>query len=193
MGYKHNEEDILKVGYEVIRKNGYHKIGVNAILKEAKIPKGSFYNFFNSKEEFVRKVIVQYGTTNATWLEKYFNEVQGNPIQVLEDFYNLLIYYNEIDHYQSGCLLNLLSNEIGRMNDTLAAEINNQFYSWMQIIAAYIQRGQNSGDITREMTALDIAEYLHAGLYGTFPRMKVNRSRKQMDLWAKMAIQSIRA
>ena len=46
MGYKHDKEDILAVGYDVLRKNGYHNVGINQILKEAGVPKGSFYNFF---------------------------------------------------------------------------------------------------------------------------------------------------
>ena len=59
MGYKHNIEDIIDKGSELFRKKGYNNVGINEILKECDIPKGSFYNFFETKEEFAEKVLIR--------------------------------------------------------------------------------------------------------------------------------------
>ena len=64
MGYKHNIEDIIEKGTELFRKKGYNNVGINEILNTCDIPKGSFYNFFETKEEFATKVIDNYGTYN---------------------------------------------------------------------------------------------------------------------------------
>ena len=53
----HSKEEIIQIGLELILSNGFNATGVEAILKQAKIPKGSFYNFFSSKEEFCLKII----------------------------------------------------------------------------------------------------------------------------------------
>ncbi len=183
MGYKYNKEDILKVGYHVLRKNGYHGVGINDILKEAGIPKGSFYNFFDSKEDFAKQVIAHYGEGNNQWIETFFKEATGTPLENLKSFYKLLIKYNEEDDFSSGCLVNVLSNEIGRTNDELASVSNACFLDWIHIISREVHKGQESGEIRNDFSALEIAEYLHSGTYGAFSRMKVTRNRVYLDVW----------
>ncbi|MGD1962125.1 MAG: TetR/AcrR family transcriptional regulator [Fulvivirga sp.] len=190
MGYKYNKENILETGYHVLRKNGYHKVGINEILKEAGIPKGSFYNFFESKEDFTVQVIQQYGRSNRQWIEEFFQQ-EMSPLTLIKAFYKHLIDINEQDDYASGCLVNAMSNETGRLYDELAKASNESFESWIEVIAGIIKKGQDSGEITKEHTAKELAEFLHTGMYGTFARMKVTRSRQFMDQWFDMSMKFI--
>lgn len=192
MGYKYNKEDILDVGYHVLRKNGYHGIGINDILKEAGIPKGSFYNFFDSKEDFAKQVVTNYGKGNSKWIESFFTEATGTPLENLKSFYKLLIKYNEEDAYSSGCLVNVLSNEVGRNNDILASVSNACFLGWIRIISKEVHQGQEQGEIRKDFSALEIAEYLHSGMYGAFSRMKVTRNRVYLDIWYDMTFAFIK-
>lgn len=191
MGYKHNKEDILKKGYEIFRKSGYHNVGINEILKQSGLPKGSFYNFFESKEAFAREVIDYYGQSTGEWLEGYFNNNSSHYAQI-KKFYGYLIDANEEDGYASGCLINSMSNEIGTLNASLASISDHHFKGWIEIIAKVIAKGQEAGEITIDFTALELAEYLHAGLYGTFARMKVTGSREYMDKWHTMTMKFIK-
>lgn len=193
MGYKHNIEDILDIGYEVLRKNGYHNIGVNHILKAAGIPKGSFYNFFESKEDFAIQVMERYGKNNTRWMQGFFKESQLSPLESLKSFYKFMIDVNEDDGYLSGCIINNMSIEVGRINDVMASHANTQFLGWLTILADVIAKGQKAKEITNKFNALEIAEYLHAGFYGTFSRMKVTRNRGYMDVWYKMSFEFLQS
>ncbi|WP_109831114.1 TetR/AcrR family transcriptional regulator [Reichenbachiella versicolor] len=192
MGYKHNIDEILDIGYDVLRKNGYHNVGVNQILKEAGIPKGSFYNFFESKEDFAVKVVKRYGETNTEWMKAFFDNSELSPIESLQSFYKFMIDTNETDDYLSGCIVNNMSIEVGRINNIMASKANEQFISWLNILAQVISKGQNLKEITTKFNALEIAEYLHAGFYGTFSRMKVTRNRTYMDIWYNMSFEFIK-
>ncbi|MDC8005245.1 TetR/AcrR family transcriptional regulator [Aureisphaera galaxeae] len=187
MGYKHNKEDILETGFHVLRKNGYHGVGINEILKEAGIPKGSFYNFFDSKEDFAKQVMEHHGTDQGNWIVQFFEQANETPLTNLKAFYKTLIAINETDGYSSGCLINVMSNEVGRTNDTLAVCANDCFLGWINIISREIEKGQESGEIRKDFSALEIAEYLHSGIYGAFSRMKVTRSRVYLDIWWDMS------
>ena len=191
MGYKHNKEEILDVGYDVFRKNGYHNVGINQILKESGIPKGSFYNFFESKEDFAQQVIKRYGENNQCWMQKYFDDCELSPLECLKSFYAMMIHYNEEENYAGGCLVNNMSVEVGRNNDALAKESNQQFVSWLQVLASVVKKGQEQHQITRQYTAEELAEYLHAGFYGVLSRTKVTRNRVYMDAWHKMTFDFI--
>lgn len=192
MGYKHSIEEILDIGYDVLRKYGYHNVGVNQILKEAGIPKGSFYNFFESKEDFANKIMQRYGENNGKSMKGFFDESQLSPLESLKSFYKFMIDVNEKDEFLSGCIVNNMSIELGRINDTMATIANEQFIGWLTILANVISKGQELNEITTKFSALEIAEYLHAGFYGTFSRMKVTRNRVYMDIWYNMSFEFIK-
>ncbi len=193
MGYKYNKEDILNVGYDVFRRNGYHNVGINQILKESGIPKGSFYNFFESKEDFAQQVIEQYGENNRCWMKDYFEECTLSALECLKSFYALMINLNEKDDYSGGCLVNNMSVEVGRQNDVIASEANQHFIGWLNVLASVVSKGQENNEITSEFSALEIAEYLHAGFYGVLSRTKVTRNRVYMDTWFEMTFKLIGA
>ena len=192
MGYKHKVEEILDIGYDVFRKNGYHNVGINQILKESGIPKGSFYNFFKSKEDFANKVMERYGETNANSIQDFLDKSELTPIESLKSFYSFMIDINETDKYLSGCIINNMSIEVGRINEVMASKANEQFIGWLNILASVISKGQELKEITKKYSALEIAEYLHSGFYGTFSRMKVTRNRTYMDIWLKITFDFIK-
>ncbi|MDW1502064.1 TetR/AcrR family transcriptional regulator, partial [Vibrio sp. YT-19(2023)] len=45
-------QHILDVGYELIVTRGFTSVGLSELLKTAEVPKGSFYHYFKSKEQF---------------------------------------------------------------------------------------------------------------------------------------------
>lgn len=193
MGYKHQKEDILKVGYDVIRKNGYHNVGINQVLKEASIPKGSFYNFFESKEDFAIQVINAYGTENTQFLKNYFKNSGDSPLSSLKNFYAMMIEVNESDDFQSGCIVNKLSLEVGRLNVNFAEVLDKHFTDWIIVTAEVIQKGQDLEEITKKQSAIEIAEYLHAGMYGGFSRSSVSQNKDYLVRWLELTFNLIKA
>ncbi len=192
MGYKYNKEDILNVGFDVFRRNGYHSVGINQILKESNISKGSFYNYFESKEDFALQVINHYGISNCKWIQSFLEEFQGSALEKLKAFYNTLMDMNEKDDYSGGCLINNISMEVGRNNDILGFEANDHFTHWLQVLAKFVAQGQKDGEIKTVYSPLEIAEYLHAGFYGVLSRTKVTRNRIYMNTWFKMSFDFIK-
>ena len=48
---------LLQIGAKYVHLKGFNNTGLQEILKEAKVPKGSFYFYFKSKEEFGLEII----------------------------------------------------------------------------------------------------------------------------------------
>ncbi|MCK5369081.1 MAG: TetR/AcrR family transcriptional regulator [Cyclobacteriaceae bacterium] len=191
MGYKHNAEDIISKGAELFRKKGYHNVGINEILKACEIPKGSFYNFFDTKEKFTEKVIESYGTSSLNMIVNALGDKSKSPLERLKQFYSMLIDINEKDGMDAGCLLNNLSIEVGGFNPGISKVADKIFKIWIEEIARCVEEGQDEGEIIDTMPAEDIAEYMHAGLFGAFSRMKVNRNRVYLDKWYNMTFEFI--
>ncbi len=192
MGYKYSIDKVLEVGTDLFRKEGYSAVGINEILKASGIPKGSFYNFFKNKEDFVCQVIIKYGKNYADWIRGFMEDDSISPIKRIHSFYSVVVDVNEADEYQSGCFVNVMSNEIGRTHDHVSEALNSSFNGWIDIIACCIEEGQQKGEIRKDFSPEHLAEYLHAGTYGGFSRMKVTRNREYLDAWLKMSMAFIR-
>ena len=193
MGYKHNIEDIIEKGTELFRKKGYNNVGINEILKACDIPKGSFYNFFETKDDFAVKVIDNYGENSLKMISRALSDHTISPLKRLKDFYQMLIEINEQDGFDSGCLVTNLSMEVGGFNGTLSDATNRSFRKWVNEIAKCVKEGQEKGEIIDQMPAEDLAEYIHTGLSGAFSRMKVNKDRTYLDKWYSMTFDFISA
>ncbi len=65
---------LLDKGIALLWSKGYNATSVNDIVKEADIPKGSFYFYFKSKEDFAVQAI-----------ERYFNMQLGPALEILQN------------------------------------------------------------------------------------------------------------
>ncbi|WP_462264380.1 TetR/AcrR family transcriptional regulator [Mucilaginibacter sp.] len=53
-------ETIKRASQELFRKFGYHKTSVNEIAKKARIAKATIYKYFNSKEDVLHALLMDY-------------------------------------------------------------------------------------------------------------------------------------
>ena len=191
MGYKHDKSDIVAKGAELIRKNGYHNVGINLILKSMEIPKGSFYNFFDSKEAFGVEILDHYGKGSLALIQSHLHQSSPSPLNRLKGFYRMLIESNETDGFNAGCLINNMLIELGGINERLGKAADQNFEKWLDAITQCVQEGQLAGEIIDHVPARDLAEFLHAGIYGAFARMKAKRDKVYLDKWYDMAFDYI--
>src|SRR5471030_377630 len=54
------KESIKRAAQDLFRKFGYHKTSVNEIAKKARIAKATIYKYFNSKEDVLHSLLMDY-------------------------------------------------------------------------------------------------------------------------------------
>ena len=54
------KDSIKRAARDLFRKFGYHKTSVNEIAKKAKIAKATIYKYFNSKEDVLHSLLMDY-------------------------------------------------------------------------------------------------------------------------------------
>jgi TetR/AcrR family transcriptional repressor of nem operon len=192
MNRKHNKNEILAIGRDIFRKNGYANTGINEILKAAKIPKGSFYNFFESKEDFVIQALDDYSTFMKNMMRPVLSDYTKSPLKRLREIYQMIIDSNEQEGLIGGCFVNTISQEVAGINDEIAKSADKNFYRLILLIGQTIAEGQEKGEIRDDFTPKELAEYLHTGFYGAMSRMKANRTSNAMNLFYDIAFTFIR-
>lgn len=191
MRKKYEVSDILASGESLLRQQGYHNTGIDQILKVNGIPKGSFYNFFKSKEDFGLRVLDFYGGQYHNFIQKSLTDQSKSPLQRLKDFYRLTIEGNRREQCKHGCLINNLSLEIAGSNDNFSRAINRHIQQWIAVLAGCIEEGQDRGQITQNYSAHHLAEYMQAGFFGTLSRSKAARSSEAMERFYRMSFDFI--
>ena len=182
----HNKSDIIKKGMELFRTQGYNNTGISDILITCHIPKGSFYNYFQSKEAFCIQALDSYGDSELEYFASILKTPGSSPLERLKNLYHALIERYGKEATFSGCLVANISSEMGGLNESLAEAASRNFSKWIDIIARTVAKGQAIHEIRNDKGALEIAEYLHGTFSGMLARLKASRNPNTLDGWFRM-------
>src|ERR1700748_3968329 len=77
-------EKLIQSGIQAIHASGYGGTSIQNIVESADVPKGSFYNFFPSKEAFAAEVIDAYSNRGQERLRGFLLNQEVPPRARLE-------------------------------------------------------------------------------------------------------------
>lgn len=174
-------EKLLDQGVALLMEQGYHGTGLQNILQSIGVPKGSFYNYFSSKEEFGAEVIRHYIEPFIRQLDRHLDNAEGKGAQALEAYFRELIEEAERLQYRGGCLLGNLTGEIGDTSETCRQALWDALHRYRDKIAAAIARGQREGAFRNDKSAREMADLLIDAWQGALLRMKIEQSTRPLE------------
>jgi len=95
---------ILQKGKELFLKEGFEKTSVQKIIDEIGIAKGTFYHYFNSKDEFLDEIIKDIYNKIYDELASEIDSYEGNAIEKLNQ---LFVFNKKIVRKHRGEFLDL--------------------------------------------------------------------------------------
>ena len=166
---------------------GYASTGVQEILDEAHVPKGSFYHHFRSKEDFAREVLALYVRGEGERAEKILRDGKAAPLTRLRRYFQELIAVFGPAAPLSGCLLGNLSLEMADHSDSIQSLLRLSFADWQAAIAGVLREAMERGDLARSTKPDDLAAFLLNSYEGALLRSKADRSNKPLALFMSFA------
>jgi TetR/AcrR family transcriptional repressor of nem operon len=150
---------LLDAGLTLLLENGYHGVGVQALLDEAHAPKGSFYHHFNDKEDFALQVIDAYMVGVHGALDASLSDTSRPPLARVRGFFELVI-----DGYQGegylGCLLGGLGQELSGASDVFAKKIDWCMSYIAGRLAEQLEQARLDGDLPADADPEAMAKLL---------------------------------
>lgn len=172
----HNKEDIVQAGLDIVLSRGFNATGVEAILKQANIPKGSFYNFFSSKEEFGLAIIDKYVADRSELFAPIISDESVPPLERIKKSFETLIAAFEDYDCSKGCLLGNLGQEMSDQFENIRQRLEQALQGWIMGLSGLLQQAQQEHTIPADIDAEMLAENLIASFQGALLRSKVKKS-----------------
>ncbi|WP_404786918.1 TetR family transcriptional regulator C-terminal domain-containing protein [Altericista sp. CCNU0014] len=167
---------LIKAGRRIIVEKGYNHAGIQEILLAVGIPKGSFYHFFSSKEEFGLAIIDYDSQMHDRIVEQYLGDTSLSPLNRLKRYFTFKLEEFETLQYREGCLFGNLSQEMADQNDRFRVRLQAATDRWREQFADCIQLAQDAGEISTKTQAKDLAEFCLNSWEGALLQMKLSKS-----------------
>ncbi len=182
-------DQLLEQGLSLIIEQGYHGTGLKEILEKVKIPKGSFYHYFENKEQFGAAVIEYYIAPFIKLLDENFQNPEYDAYTALFSYYQDAILEFEEKKYKGGCLLGNLMGEIGETSEVCRVALKNAVDDYRSIHEQVLEQAQQEGSVRTDLTARAMADLLISTWQGAILRMKVEKSVRPLQEYSQLLLQ----
>ena len=168
-------QHIIDVAKTLMTHKGYTAVGLMEVLTTAGVPKGSFYHYFRSKEEFGQALLEEY-------FQEYIGRVdivmaaQGTGAERLIGYLSYWAKTQAFDHPEEKCLVVKLGAEVSDLSEDMRSVLEEGTALIIQRITRCIEQGMADGSITSTQNAETLAESLYQLWLGASLLVKVRNT-----------------
>jgi TetR/AcrR family transcriptional repressor of nem operon len=186
MGKPCTKETILLKGAQLIHEKGFNNTGLQEILREADVPKGSFYFYFKNKEDFGLQVTDWFASFILHMADKYLCDTGLPPLSRLERFFDFYLQHFENMNLRCGCPIGNLMQEMSDLSEPFREKISAIYDKICSLIQTCIADAQQAGDIPENIDAGEAAQYIFDSWEGAVMHMKLAKSTFPLITFKKM-------
>jgi TetR/AcrR family transcriptional regulator, transcriptional repressor for nem operon len=179
------KEEIVEAALKVLHQRGFNATGVQDITDAAGVPKGSFYNHFESKEALGLEALERYWQGALNGLES-LKDTRTAPVARLKAYFRGLNDLARKLKYRPGCMIGNLSIEMSDQSPAIRERLAGILARWSTAIEACVKEAQADGSLRPDLDAGAMAAFLLNSWEGAVLRSKVDRSDAAFTAFEKI-------
>ncbi|MEY2341176.1 TetR/AcrR family transcriptional regulator [Acidithiobacillus sp. IBUN Pt1247-S3] len=158
--------DLLAAAYAEILESGFQAASLDRILAKTSVSKGALYHHFGTKQELGLAVVEDVIAPQLA--ERWFVPLQQSidPIPCLQQLLAEKIDAADERLLRYGCPLNNLIQEMSPLDENFRQGLQRILDQWIQVIAEALTRGQEHGNVRKEVVPDEVALFLIAAIEG---------------------------
>ena len=174
--YPDTQAHILDTGDRLIQHRGFTALGLSELLREAGVPKGSFYHYFKSKEDFGVALLTRYFANYDNQLLLCLGEgAPGNQRERLLAYFARWVELAEHNDHSNTCLAVKLAAEVADLSEAMREVLDHGMNQVIARLASAIRAGIADGALAAHEHPEQLAESLYSNWLGMALRSKVAR------------------
>jgi TetR/AcrR family transcriptional repressor of nem operon len=174
------KQRLIAAGLRLLLERGYHAVGVQDLLDETGVPKGSFYHHFASKEDFALQVIDAYQANVHQLLQVTLTDRRSPPLDRIRAFFDGVRQSYAAEGYL-GCFLGALGQELSGASDVFRRKIDGCLAYIASGLGGCLDEARRRGDIPASTDPTAMADLLVNAWEGAALRSRLLRSAQPLD------------
>ncbi|MBC7698128.1 MAG: TetR/AcrR family transcriptional regulator [Bacteroidia bacterium] len=174
-------QQIIDTAKNIILGKGFAAVGLNEILTTASVPKGSFYHYFKSKEQFGDAMLENYFDTYLEQLEIALSAARGSVKARLLEYFNVWLLSQTSDTTHDKCLVVKLSAEVTDLSEAMRMTLKHGTDRVINRIAVCVQEGIDHGELPAHLDAKFVTNEIYYMWVGATLLTKVQHSREPLE------------
>lgn len=174
-----NKEQILSAGLDLIYAKGFAASGIQEIADASGVPKGSFYNYFKSKEDFVIEALEHYTMSMSDYLEGALLKARGSPLGNLRKLFEGWCAEFE-KRNRCGCFAGNLSQELANHTPAVRRALRRSFNTLEGFYARCLEAARDAGELPAEADTKALAHFVYNSWQGAIVRAKAEGDSQPM-------------
>lgn len=191
-GYSETRVQLIKAGVAILTERGLAATGIDEILRSVNVPKGSFYHYFASKEQYGLVLVEHYSAYLKAKLTRFLTDTSLPPLARLVAYMRDAEQSMQKYDFARGCLVGNLSQEIGQLSPAFRQKLMSTLDEWQQLVEACLLEAQQSGELGQEKDCKLLAYVFWNAWEGAVLKAKLEHSVVPLRTFAEFFVQSIR-
>jgi TetR/AcrR family transcriptional repressor of nem operon len=171
------KERILDAAEGLMLAKSFHSVGLNEILTAVQVPKGSFYHYFKSKEQFGVEMLQHYvdGATAYKTRMLLAPVPEPDPLRRLMTYLEGTIVKSHESEGKCPCLVIKLAAEVGDFSEPMRGVLAQGIRQWIAILQQLLEQGLASGSIAKRVDPVAMAAVIQDLWTGAMQRAATAR------------------
>ncbi|UXH76079.1 TetR/AcrR family transcriptional regulator [Roseateles amylovorans] len=174
-------DNILAVGQRIMAGKGFSGVGINEILSEAGVPKGSFYHYFKSKDAFGEALLARYFETYLAEIDQIMSQPGLTMAQRLMNYFDSWQQNQSFSECQGKCLAVKLGAEVADLSESMRLAMKHGTDQIITRLAYAVEAGVAEGSLKVDAPAAVVAENLYQLWLGASVMVKIVRQTGPFD------------
>lgn len=174
-------QQILDTAKDIILGKGFAAVGLNEILSAAGVPKGSFYHYFKSKEQFGDALLEHYFDNYLQMLEHILRDDGSTNSSRLLKFFQTWLDTQSSDATSDKCLIVKLSAEVTDLSEAMRITLKNGTERVIASLTHCLQEGVRKGEFPANLDANTVTAEIYYMWIGATLLTKVNHTRAALE------------
>ncbi len=174
-------QQILETAKSIILGKGFAAVGLNEILTAASVPKGSFYHYFKSKEQFGNALLEDYFDDYMINLEELLQYNDTPALDRLMSFFQYWFDSQLSETTEDKCLVVKLSAEVTDLSEAMRNTLNAGTRKVIERLAVTIQEAIDHKELTCDEGASQFAQELYYMWIGATLLTKVSHTADALE------------
>ncbi|MCA6067938.1 TetR/AcrR family transcriptional regulator [Chryseobacterium sp. RG1] len=174
-----NEDQVLDKAIEIFWHKGYHGTSAQDLVNYLGLSRSSIYDTFGDKQKLFVASLKKYQKQSQDQIVALF-EASENTKETLHSIFKQAVLESLEDRITKGCFMVNTSIELAMHDPEIAKIVQNNTKTMEDIFTKALQKGQDSGQVSKNMDAKTLARFIFNNYSGIRVLARTGEADKQV-------------